>query len=306
MLDIQSVNINAINLNLLVSLDALLRERSVTRAARRVGVTQPAMSNSLAQLRTLFDDPLFRRQRHGLDPTPRALALAPLLAQGLSAFEAALSAPSFHPAKDERRFVIATSDYVELVLLPPLLNELERTAPHVHLEVRPWGLHEVPDALARAEADLMIGFYDELPAHHEQQLLFEEDYVCIVRKQHPSVKRRLTLERYLELGHVLVSQRGDSPGSVDRALAKQGKRRHVALRVSHFLMVPMLIARTNLVAALSRRVAEPFAEPLGLRLLEPPLPLPRSRVRQVWHEQVDADPGHRFLRETIARVSATI
>jgi DNA-binding transcriptional LysR family regulator len=300
------MNINAINLNLLVALDALLRERSVTRAARRVGVTQPAMSNSLAQLRTLFDDPLFRRQRHGLDPTPRALALAPLLAQGLSAFQAVLAAPSFDPAKDERRFVIATSDYVELVLLPPLLNELERTAPNVRLEVRPWSLHEVPDTLARAEADLMIGFYDELPPRHVHELLFEEEYVCIVRNAHPSVKRRLTLERYLELGHVLVSQRADSPGSVDRALAKQGKRRHVALRVSHFLMVPMLIARTNLVAALSRRVAEPFAVPFELRLLPPPLPLPRSRVRQVWHEQMQADPGHRFLRETIARVASAL
>jgi DNA-binding transcriptional LysR family regulator len=306
MLDIESMNISGVNLNLLVALDALLRERSVTRAARRTGVTQPAMSNSLAQLRELFGDALFRRERHGLDPTPRALALEPLVAQGLACFQTALAPPRFEPKTDRRKFVIATSDYVELVLLPRLLRELARSAPGVELEVRPWGLHEVPDLLAKGEADLMIGFFDELPARHREELLFEEEYVCIVRKGHPRVKGRLTLERYLELGHVLVSQRSDSPGSVDRALAKQGKRRRVALRASHFLMVPVLIAETDLVAAISRRAAEPFAEALGLRLLPPPLALPRSRIRQAWHEQLDADPGHRFLRETLRTIARAL
>jgi DNA-binding transcriptional LysR family regulator len=298
--------LSSVNLNLLVALDALLKEQSVTRAAKRVGVSQPAMSSSLAQLRVLFGDPLFRRLRHGLEPTPRALALSALLAQGLSSLEALLAPPSFDPEHDQRRFVVATSDYVEFVLLPPLLKELERSAPGVRLEMRPWGLHQVPESLARNEADLMIGFHDELPAQHRQALLFEEDYVCIVRRRHPRVGRTLSLERYLELAHALVSQRSDSPGSVDRALEKQGKRRHVVARVSHFLMIPVLIARTDLIAAVSRRVAEPFARPLGLRLLEPPLPLPRARIRQVWHQSVDADPGHRFLRETIARVARAL
>jgi DNA-binding transcriptional LysR family regulator len=297
------MNINGVNLNLLASLDALLAESSVTRAARRVGVTQPAMSNNLAQLRALFGDPLFRRQRHGLEPTPRALEIGAAIRRGLSAFEAALTPPSFDPARDERRFVIATSDYVEFVLLPPLLERLARGAPGLSVEVRPWGLHEVPQALAKNEVQLMIGYYDELPPQHRHEALLEEEYVCVVREQHPRVGRRLTLERYLELEHVLVSQKSDSPGSVDRALARLGKRRKVAARVSHFLMVPMLVARTDLVAALSRRVAEPFAQPLGLRLLEPPLKLPRARVRQVWHEQLETDPAHRFLRQALAAVA---
>jgi DNA-binding transcriptional LysR family regulator len=300
------VNLSSINLNLLVALDALLRERSVTRAARRVGVTQPAMSNSLAQLRHLLDDPLFRRQRNGLEPTPRALALAPLVTEGLATLERALAAPRFDPATSERRFVLLTSDYVELVLLPPLLHELERKAPGVRLEVRPWGLHSVPAELARGEAELMIGFFDELPREHLESLLFEEEYVCIVRRGHPRVGRRLTLARYLELGHVLVSQQRDSPGSVDRALAKLGKERHVALRVSHFSIVPVLVGRTDLVAAISRRAVLPFVKALGLSVHPPPLPLPRSRIRQVWHRQVDADPGHRFLRDIVQRVARTI
>jgi DNA-binding transcriptional LysR family regulator len=299
-------NLSGVNLNLLVAFEALFRERNVTRAAARTGVTQPAMSNSLAQLRALFEDPLFLRTRYGLEPTPRALALAPRVAEGLACFETALAAPSFDPKTDERKFVIATSDYVELVLVPPLLRALERSAPRVRIEVRPWGLHEVPASLAGGEADLMIGFYDELPPRHRDTLLFEEEYVCIVRKRHPLVKKRLTLEQYLALGHVLVSQQSDSPGSVDRALAKQNKRRRVALRVSHFLMVPVLIAQTDLIAAISRRAAAPFAGALGLRLLPPPLPLPRSRIRQVWHEQKHADPGHRFLRELVAEVTRSI
>jgi DNA-binding transcriptional LysR family regulator len=176
----------------------------------------------------------------------------------------------------------------------------------VRIEIRPWGLHEVPPTLARGEADLMIGFYDDVPRGHRHRLLFDEDYTCIVRKDHPRVVRKLTLERYLELEHVLVSQRSDSPGSVDRALAKKGKRRRVAARVSHFLMVPMLVARTDLVAAISRRVAEAFADPLGLRMLSPPLALPRGRIGHVWHEQMESDPGLRWFRSVVENVCATL
>lgn len=292
----------SINLNLLVALHALLEERSVTRAARRAGVTQPAMSNSLAQLRALFGDPLFRRTSRGLEPTPRALALAEPLGRGLRLLESALAPPSFDPHTADRTFVLAASDYVEFVLLPPLMRKLARAAPSVRVEVRPWGLHEVPGFLARAEADLMIGFYDEVPHNHRHRILFEEEYVCIVRRDHPRVRRKLSLELYLELGHVLVSQREGSPGSVDRALATMGKRRRIAARVSHFVMVPMLVARTDLVAAMSRRVVAPLAGPLRLRVFAPPLALPRGRIGCVWHEQMDADPGHRWLRSMIVDV----
>jgi len=300
------MNITSVNLNLLVALVALLEERSVTRAARRAGVTQPAMSNSLAQLRVLLNDPLFVRRAHGLEPTPRALELSEPLQQGLRLLGHVLEPPSFDPATAERRFVIETSDYVEFVLMPPLLRALAKQAPHVRVEVRPWGLHEVPPSLARSESDLMIGFYDNLPPRHQARIVFEDEYVCIVRSQHPRIKKRLTLERYLELEHVLVSQRSDAPGSVDRALEKQGKRRRVAARVSHFLMVPMLIARTDFIAAINRRVAEAFAKPLGLRILEPPLTLPRGRTGQVWHDQLNSDPAHQWFRALVERVCAEL
>jgi DNA-binding transcriptional LysR family regulator len=291
-----------VNLNLLVAFDALFEERSVTAAARRAGVTQPAMSNTLAQLRALFDDALFLRQKGGLLPTARAKQLAEPIRQGLRLLQSALVEPKFEAKSSDRRFVVMASDYVELVLLPALLERLKVEAPGVRLQLRPWALHEVPPELARGEADLMLGFYGELPAHHRQQPLFEDEYVCVVRLGHPTVKGKLTLAKYLKLSHVLVSSRSDSPGSVDRALAALGKRRTVGVRVTHFLTVPALVAKTDLVAALDRRVAEVFARPLGLALHRPPLALPKGSVGQVWHEQHDTDPAQRWLRALIADV----
>ena len=299
-------DIRAVNLNLLAAFDALLRERNVTRAAGAMGVTQSAMSNSLAQLRLLFDDPLFRRTPRGIEPTPRALELGEPIGRGLGFLDRALTPRSFDPRVESRTFVIATSDYVEFVLLPPLLRRLAREAPHVQLEVRPWGLQHVPATLGRGEVDLMIGFYDEVPAHHAEQLLFDEAYVCIARKGHPGLGRKPTLKAWLAQKHVLVSQQGNSPGTVDRALAARHLKRTVGARVSHFLLVPTLVARTDMVAAVNERVATAFAESLDLRLFAPPLSLPQGRVGQVWHDQMTRDPGHVWFRRLIAEECARL
>ncbi|WP_437513670.1 LysR family transcriptional regulator [Sorangium sp. So ce1099] len=300
------MNLATVNLNLLVALDALLAERHVTRAAARVGVTQSAMSNALRQLRALFDDPLFVRGPRGVTPTPRALALAEPVRRGLATLSEAFAEPRFDPASAERTVVLAASDYVELVLLPPLLARIAREAPGVRLEVRPWGLHEVPDALARGELDLVLGYFDRLPPRHRRERLFEERFVCLARRGHPRIRARLTLKAWAETPHVVVSERDDGPTSVDRALAARGLRRTIGVRVSHFLLVPSLVAKTDLVAALSRRVAEPFAAPFGLRIFPPPIELPAGRVGMVWHERLDADPGHAWLRGVISDVAAHV
>jgi DNA-binding transcriptional LysR family regulator len=293
------MELRSINLNLLASFDALREERNVTRAAKRMGVTQSAMSSSLAQLREIFDDPLFRRTAHGVEPTARALELAIPIRDGLRKLQEALSPRRFDPRTAQRTFVIAASDYVEFVVIPPLLRRLSTEAPGTRVEVRPWGRHEVPAMLARGEAELSIGFYESVPPRHHEEILFEDRYVCIVRAKHPQVGTKLTLARWLSLGHVLVSQSGEAVGSVDRALAKMGKTRTVAARVSHFLMVPTLVAGTDLVAALDERVARAFARPLALRVLRPPIPLPVGRIGQVWHEHADGDPAHRWLRDVL-------
>jgi DNA-binding transcriptional LysR family regulator len=300
------VNITAVNLNLFVVFDALIAERNVTRAARRLGVTQSAVSNALRQLRTLFDDPLFLRRSAGVEPTPRALALAEPVRRGLAALGDALAPPRFDPKTAERRFVIATSDFVEVVLLPPLLARLAVEAPGIRLEIVPWGLHEVPSLLARGEADLMIGYYGRIPPAHRDEDLFTEEFLCLVRKRHPTIGRSLTLKRWTSVPHVVVSQRPGSTSSVDRALAKHGLSRTVGVRVSHFSIVPEIVARTDFVAALSSRLAKPAARTHDLRLLPPPIALGTSTVGQVWHDRLDADPGHRWLRSVIAQVSARV
>ena len=253
MIIITVLNVRDLNLNLLVSFDALMAERNVTRAARRVGLTQSAMSNSLAQLRRVFDDGLFLRHPGGVSPTERALALAGPIRLALSTLDAAFTAQGhFEPSTAERTFTLVGQRLRGMRILPPLLRLLEREAPKVHLAVRPWGLHDVPPDLKEGTVDLMIGFYGALPPGHREQLLFDEEYLCIVRKKHPRVHTRLTLKQYVELSHVLVSQRPGSMGSVDRALAKLALSRRVGARVSHFLMVPSLVAQTDMVAALSR------------------------------------------------------
>ncbi len=300
------MNIASLNLNLLVVLDALLIERHVSRAARRLGLSQPAVSNALAQLRTLLGDPLLVRGKTGMIATPRALGLQGPVHAGLMNLEMALGAPAFDPSRADQTFVITATDFVEFALLPKLLARINREAPGVRLRIAAWPRHRVPPTLETGEADLMIGFYADVPPGHRQQLLFPDRFVCIVRKGHPKVGKRLTLATYCALPHILVTSEANEPGAVDEALAKIGRQRTVALRTSHFLMVPAIVAATDFVAAISHRVAARFAGPLDLRIFPPPLQVPRGTVGQVWHERTDASPGHRWLRGVIAEVAAGI
>lgn len=299
------MNITATNLNLFVAFDALMAESHVSRAARRVGITQSAMSNALRNLRNLLDDPLFLRTSHGVLPTPRARELAVPVREGLRLFEMALRSRQFVPETSTRTFTIATSDYVEFVLLGPLLSRLSEVAPRVRVEVRPWAHHKVPEALGRGEADVMLGFVDKLPAHHRQEALFEETYAVLLRRGHPKVAARLTLKAYAGLRHIMVSQEPGARSGIDRALAEKGLSREVAVRVSHFMNVPGLVVCTDHAAALSRRVAEPFARALGLRLFPLPLQLAPSRVSMVWHESQDGEPGQRWFRAVVTDLART-
>jgi DNA-binding transcriptional LysR family regulator len=301
------ISLRQLNLNLLLVFEALAEEQNVTRAGKRLGLTQSAVSNALAQLRGALGDELFVRARRGVVPTSRALALAGPVRQALGIVATALEgAGGFEPKTATRSFAIAASDYAEYVVLPPLLRRLAREAPGVRLEVHPWGLHEITPELEAGDADLMLGYYGALPPLYHEEPLFQEEYACIVRHGHPEVRRRLTLERYVRLSHVLVSQRAGSAGSVDIALARLGLSRRVGARVSHFLMVPHLVAQTDMVAALSRRVAEPALRDHRLVLHPPPLPLPKSTVGQVWHARTATDPGNVWLRGVVRDVCRSV
>jgi DNA-binding transcriptional LysR family regulator len=301
---IHGMNIAGLNLNLLPVLDALLAERSVSRAGARLGLSQPAVSNALAQLRSLLKDPLLVRQRGGMVPTERALALAGPLRAALAAIESGLAPPApFDPARTQARFTIVTNDFVAFVLLRPLLARTAREAPGMHLQIRAWQEHRVPPDLERGEADLMLGFHPTLPPAHRQEPLFDDGFLWVARQGHPRINGRLPLSQYVKEKHVLVSHQPDARGAYDELLSARGLSRDVVLRVSHFLLVPFVLVSTDYVTALSELVARPFAQILPLQLIKPAIEPPRATVQMVWHDRTDASPSHAWLRSVIMEIS---
>lgn len=304
---IDGMNISSLNLNLLPVLDALLAERSVSRAGARVGLSQPAVSNALAQLREHFGDALLVRKGGAMEPTERALALAGPLRAALRALEQGLEpAAAFEPAAAERNFTIMTNDFVAFALLPRLLARLQREAPRVHLQIRAWQEHVVPSELARGDADLALGFHRGLTEGHHATPLFEDHFLFIARKGHPLVRGKITLGAYTKLAHVMVSHHPTARGVIDSVLDKHGLTRDVALRVSHFLLVPPIVAATDYVAALSEVVARPMARGLPLQLLDLPIEVPTATVQMVWHERTAASPAHAWLRRAVTEVGGAV
>ncbi|MES1207907.1 MAG: LysR family transcriptional regulator [Pseudomonadota bacterium] len=301
------MNIGAVNLNLLPVLDALLAERSVSRAGARLGLSQPAVSNALGQLRALIGDPLLVRRANGMIPTERALALAQPVRAAMAAIEQSLApTAAFDPATAARDFVIVTNDFVAFAMLPRLLARLQREAPNVRLQVRAFQEHVVPPDLARGDADLVLGFSRALPSCHHASDLFDDHFVFVARQGHPRVRGRINLATYTKLAHVLVSHEPNARGIVDDALAQRGLSRQVVLRLSHFLLVPAVIAGTDYVAALSEAVARPFARTLPLQVLKMPLEVGTGTVRMIWHGRTAASPPHAWFRGVVQEVGAEI
>ena len=292
-------NIGAIDLNLLVVFEALVAERSVTRAAGRVGLSQPAVSNALARLRALLGDPLLVRTGRGMEPTARALELSGPIQQALEGIRRALTpSASFEPERSPYTFRVRSADNLELSLLPRLLERLGRTAPLVDIVVDRVGDTTEQD-LRTGRIDLYLGSWFNVPSRLEQYLLQHETFACIARKGHPAIKSRLTLKAYMRAGHVLV-EAGDRPSSVvDTVLADQGLGRRVVLRTPHFLVAPLMVARTDLIATLPRSVATTYAQFLPLNVFDPPLDAPGFPIQMVWHRRTHEQAPHRWLRRLI-------
>jgi DNA-binding transcriptional LysR family regulator len=292
-----------IDVNLLVALDALLEECHVSRAALRVGLSQSAMSHALTRLRSLLDDPLLVRSGRAMTLTPRARAMARPLAEALAALErAVVPAPQFDPKNLERDFRLAAIDFAELVLVPRLSADLLLEAPSAGLTiVSP--VEPVARAVADGSVDIAVGLARDAPGLR-QQLLLEERFVCVARRGHPATKQKLTPRRFAALHHALVSPRGRSWGAVDAALRELGLSRRVALTAPHALTAALVVARTDLVLTIAERVARIALRGLPLVSLEPPVGLKPFALTMLWHPRNDADPGHAFVRESLARVAA--
>jgi DNA-binding transcriptional LysR family regulator len=303
---VHSSSLAAFDLNLLVVLRALLTERHVTRAASRVGLSQSATSHALSRLRELYGDPLLVRQGRALELTPRARQLLPTLERGLSDLKAAIDGePEFEPGVARRTFTLGMADYTQAMVLGPVLSALEQAAPHVDLSsFNPPNLHE---QTLNGNIDLGVDVSGNTPPSLlSSQLLFEDEFVCVVRQGHPKIGRKLTLERYLASRHVVIAPSATTGSLVDTELEHRGLERRVALRVSNFMLAPVVVSETDFVSTLPRRLALKMAERFALRLLPPPIPLPKFGFSLIWHQRLDHDPAQRWLRALVSRASRTI
>lgn len=304
MSNIHQTNLAGIDLNLLVVFDALFTERQVTRAGERIGLSQPATSNALARLRSLTNDELFIRTNAGLQPTPLAIALAQQIQPALKQIHTALQHEgTFDPLTSDRIFAIGMTDYVEFVMLPRLLETLEIIAPKVKIQVRSGDRQHLFSLLDCGEVDLLCGLFPERISWHEEQLLFQEKYVCVCRRDHPIIGDALSLDDYLTASHLLVSIKEDMVGRVDKLLAAQELSRRIAISIPHFLVAPAILSRTNLVATLAERVADAFASNQNLKIFPCPLPIDGFSIFMRWHQSTGKCATHIWLRAILAEVA---
>jgi DNA-binding transcriptional LysR family regulator len=300
------VNINSLDLNLLLVLEALLEERNVTRAAARVGLSQPAASSALSRLRAALGDPLFRRSSAGMSPTPRAMELAAPLRAALAQIRAALTeSPAFDPSASTRSFRLGMTDYAELILLGPLLSRISRDAPDIQILVRRLDRIFIPpeSELRDAAMDAAIGFFPEAsslePDTHSLDL-YSEKNVCIASKGNPVLRGPLTLRRFAAAGHVGVFYRNEVRGLVDTALATHGLRRKLRATTPHFLSAAQVVAESNLIAVVPAGLAARFRKSLRLDVRKVPVHMPPLHMRLLWHQRATSDAGHQWLRTLVA------
>src|ERR1700741_1241828 len=304
---IDTVNLGRIDLNLLVHLDALLREKSVTRAASRVGIGQSAMSHNLARLRELFSDELLTRGSEGMRLTPRAATLLEPV-QTMLAQVAALGSRgrAFDPAPAVRTFRFGLPDSMEILIMPALLARMRGVAPGIHLRLYNFDASKLLDDLDADEMDLAIGYDAFQPGqlHHKRRNLFTETYVFMFNAERTGIAPPISLEDFVRLPHVLTSLRpGRSVrGIVDEALEKHGLRRTVVLTTPRFLTVPSLVARAPVIVTMQARLARLFAAEFGLSLSPLPVELDRVTVSLIWHASYDHDPAHAWLRDQVAQL----
>jgi DNA-binding transcriptional LysR family regulator len=302
------IDISQIDLNLLVAFEALFEERSVTGAAQRLYLGQPAMSAALGRLRMLFGDELLIRVGREMQPTSKAIAIAPGILAALQQVRQTLQAnQDFDPANHQRDFTIGSADYTSFVMLPPLLAHCQAIAPQVNFRMMEFEKDRVGELLAQGTIDLALGVFPK-PAPQTLCLpLFQEYFVGIARKHHPALRQTpLSLEAFVNLSHVLVTIRGDTTGVVDRMLADHNLQRRIALTTPHLLIVPSIVASSDLVATIASRAARYFSTIDAIELFDLLLTMPTWTVSMMWSKLADRDDANCWLRQTVQAVCAQI
>ncbi|AUG51790.1 LysR family transcriptional regulator [Thalassospira marina] len=293
------MDIKQLDLNLLVTLDTLLAERNVTRAAQRLNISQPALSARLTRLRDLLNDPLLLPSQRGMIPTERALELQAPLHDAIEAVRRVIAETSpFNPAEIRATIAIAASDYVQYSVLLPLLHAMHDEAPGIRLSWRTIDTAHLEDEMVRGDIHLAMTTPETAPKALHMRHLYHEDYVAIARPNHPAIHGKLDLATFCMLDHVMVSPEGGGfEGPADAALKGLGKTRRVYLSAPGFLIVPDIIAQSDMIALVPKRVAQNREG--RLQILPPPLPVPGFDMALVWHDRTTTHPMHRWLRERI-------
>ena len=302
-------NLRNFDLNLLVAFDVLMTDLNVTRAAEHMFITQSAMSHILQRLRQQLDDPLLVKTPTGMKPTERAIALIDPIRVLLNEMEQLIQPPlEFDAGTSQLQFVLAATDYMELLLIPELSGLIDQIAPGIDIHVkRTESLFPVTQ-LESGSLDVVLGFESVLkpPAHLHCEHLFNDRMACVVRKDHPVIRKTPSLEEYVAASHMLISRTGSKVGLIDQKLTEIGLERRIKLIVPHFLSAPLIVAETDMILSLPYRIAQQFKKFAPLEIFSVPVELPSYNLVMIWHPLRDKEPAHLWLRDKIITIGRSI
>lgn len=294
-----------IDLNLLSVFQEVYRERQISSAARKLGLSQSAVSNALARLRRSFGDELFVRTASGMQPTPLATQMAEPIGVAMAQVALALNQRSrFDPATSSRRFVLAMTDVGEIYFMPTLIERCKLLAPLVEISSMRAGSLALKEEMEGGRVDLAVGPFEDISEALYQRQLFRQPYVTMMRKGHPLAKGEMTLARFVKAEHMLVDANESPYDRINALLARAGVGPSVRFRVPHFTAVPYMVSTSDLVVTVPQKLAERAALPFGLEWIVPPLELPTLQTNVFWHRRYNQDPGNQWLRGLLAEVFA--
>ncbi|MFT5209693.1 MAG: DNA-binding transcriptional LysR family regulator [Flavobacterium sp.] len=301
------MKLSNIDLNLFVVFDAIYTEGNLTRAGEIIGITQPAVSNSLSRLRTLFNDPMFVRTADGMVPTPIAQNIVGSVRQALGLIRSSIQeSESFDPLVSDKRFRVSMTDFSQSILLPYIFNKVNQRAPNISLDCYQVRRRDMNIELASGNLDLAIDIPLTPDSQIRQAPLFSHPHVCVIRNDNPLVGDKLDIQSYLNLHHIQISNRRGGLGHVDLALGKMGKRRHIALRTQHYLATPELVTRTDLALTVPKVFAEFLTSRLPVKYLPIPFEVPNLEAYLYWHESTDQDRANQWMRDLLMELPSKV
>ncbi len=297
------MHLNRVDLNLLVVLDAIYTEGGITKAARKLHLTQPAISHALSRLREMFGDPLFERQGQAMAPTPLARGVIEPVRRSLRNLEITLNEVArFDPATSQAKFTVAVRDVLEATLLPALMERVAKEAPHIEIAAVRADRREIESELAMGTLDAAIDVLLPLSEHIHHSRIGIDPMVVMARKGHPAVRKGLDIETYLKQGHILVSSRRAGQGIEDVELSRHGLQRRIRLRCQHYFAACSVVSRTDLILTMPETYARIASQQFGNQILPFPLAMPTLDAHLYWHANVEAEPANRWLRERVMEV----